>query len=110
MKTYIVGTHYKHLSEAFLKSTHNIIMFPWRITKISIHFVEVSALSGAVGSFQYFLVKKIRKLHLTLQGIRSIQGPVVQSIVSLTSSLRVISLIALADSLYSIPIFFDEKM
>ena len=38
------------------------------------------------------------------------QGPVVQSIVSLTSSLRVISLTVLADSIYSILIFFAEKM
>ena len=38
------------------------------------------------------------------------QGPVVQSVVSLTSSLRVISLIVLADSIYNILIFFAEKM
>ena len=37
------------------------------------------------------------------------QGPVVQSIVSLTSSLRVISLTVLADSIYNILIFFAEK-
>ena len=37
------------------------------------------------------------------------QGPVVQSIVSLTSSLRVISLTVLADSIYNIMIFFAEK-
>ena len=39
-----------------------------------------------------------------------IQGPVVQSIVSLTSLLRVISLTVLADSIYNILIFFAEKM
>ena len=38
------------------------------------------------------------------------QGPVVQSIVSLTSSLRVISLTVLADSIHNILIFFGEKM
>ena len=38
------------------------------------------------------------------------QGPVVQSIVSLTSPLRVISLTVLADSMYNILIFFAEKM
>ena len=37
-------------------------------------------------------------------------GPVVQSIVSLTSSLRVILLTVLADSIYNILIFFAEKM
>ena len=36
-------------------------------------------------------------------------GPVVQSVISLTSSLRVISLTVLADSIY-ILIFFAEKM
>ena len=38
------------------------------------------------------------------------QGPVVQSVVSLTSSLRVISLTVLADLIYNILIFFAEKM
>ena len=38
------------------------------------------------------------------------QGPVVQSVVSLKSSLRVISLTVLADSIYNILIFFAEKM
>ena len=37
------------------------------------------------------------------------QGPVVQSIVSLMSSLRVISLTVLADSIHNILIFFAEK-
>ena len=40
----------------------------------------------------------------------AILGPVVQSVVSLTSSLRVISLTVLADSIYNILIFFAEKM
>ena len=37
-------------------------------------------------------------------------GPVVQSVVSLTSSLRVISLTVLVDSVHNILIFFAEKM
>ena len=37
------------------------------------------------------------------------QGPVVQSVVSLTSSLRVISLTVLAGSIHNILIFFAEK-
>ena len=37
-------------------------------------------------------------------------GPVVQSVVSLTSSLRVISLTVLADSIHNILKFFSEKM
>ena len=39
-----------------------------------------------------------------------IQGPVVQSVISLTSSLKVISLTDLADSIYNILIFYAEKM
>ena len=38
------------------------------------------------------------------------QGPVVQSVISLTSSLRVISWTVLADSIHNILIFFAEKM
>ena len=38
------------------------------------------------------------------------QGPDVQSIISLTSLLRVISLTVLADSIYNILIFFAEKL
>ena len=41
--------------------------------------------------------------------VKSKLGPVVQSVVSLTSSLRVISLTVLADSIYNILIFFAEK-
>ena len=39
-----------------------------------------------------------------------VQGPVVQSVVSLTSSLRDISLTVLADSIYNILKLFAEKM
>ena len=39
-----------------------------------------------------------------------VQGPVVQSVVSLTSSLRVILLTVLADSIHNTLIFFAEKM
>ena len=38
-----------------------------------------------------------------------IRGPVVQSVVSLTSSLRVISLTVLADSIYNVLIFLLKK-
>ena len=42
--------------------------------------------------------------------ILNTHGPDVQSVVSLTSSLRLFSLTALADSMYNILIFFAEKM
>ena len=40
----------------------------------------------------------------------NILGPVVQSIVSLMSSLRAISLTVLVDSIYNILVFFAKKM
>ena len=55
----------------------------------------------------YILVKQ------HLMGVGSCefwQGQVVQSVVSLTNSLRVILLTVLADSIYNILIFFAEKM
>ena len=42
--------------------------------------------------------------------LKKYQSPVVQSVVSLTSLLRVISLTVIADSIYNILIFFAEKM
>ena len=47
---------------------------------------------------------------LRLHCLSDILGPVVQSVVSLTSSLRVISLTLLADSIHNILIFFAEKI
>ena len=48
------------------------------------------------------MVERVIVKHITL-------GPVVQSVVSLTSSLRVISLTVLADSIHNILKFFAEK-
>ena len=49
-------------------------------------------------------------MYIVCSKIAVLQGPVVQSIVSLISSLRVILLTVLADSIYNILIFFVEKM
>ena len=48
--------------------------------------------------------------HVFMKKKNKNQGPIVQSVVSLTSLLRVISLTILADSIYNILIFFAEKM
>ena len=48
-------------------------------------------------------------MHKTLISLFGYQAPVVQSVVSLTSSLRAISLAILADSIYSFLKFFAEK-
>ena len=47
---------------------------------------------------------------LTKTSIRDNLSPVVQSVVNLTTSLRVISLTVLADPIHNILIFFAEKM
>ena len=49
-------------------------------------------------------------LENTIKIVLKTLGPVVQSVVSLTSSLRIISLTVLADSIYNILKFFAEKM
>ena len=63
-------------------------------------------------SFLHCLPEKVKGDRRDSRGEDCIelQGPVVQSVVSLTSSLRVISLTVLADSVYNILIFFAEKM
>ena len=60
----------------------------------------------------FFAVRHILIILLRLDNtkLHSKQGPVVQSVVGLTSLLRVISLTILADSIYNILIFFSEKM
>ena len=82
-KTYIVGIHPQY-------------MFLWRNWKNS----NTSQLIKNGLTLELWCYIKYPKL----------LGPVVQSVVSLTSSLRVISLIVLADSIYNILIFFAEKM
>ena len=58
------------------------------------------------------LISNVQKLKKKLMKKENdiLQGPVVQSVFSLTSSLRVISLIVLVDSIYNILTFFAEKM
>ena len=53
---------------------------------------------------------QITKEYLVNIGSYKVQGSVVQSVISLTSSLRVISLTVSADSIYNILIFYAEKM
>ena len=64
--------------------------------RASFCFLEQSAVCCKNQPVFFFMVKGL--------------GPVVQSVVILTSSLRVISLTVLADSIYNILIFFAEKM
>ena len=85
--------------------------------------ITLQTVTGYIGHFvythhlgvnQYLGSDWLMDLRFVLQHIQSrtstSQGPVVQSVVSLTSSLRVISLTVLADSIYNTLIFFAEKM
>ena len=56
------------------------------------------------------LCSYIFRCALTCSSFIIVLGPFVQSVVSLTSSLRIISLTVLADSIHNILIFFAEKM
>ena len=79
-------------------------------------FVTIVTWTASKWTCSYFSTSIITSSGVPLLGANIVinvkdQGPVVQSIVSLTSSLRVISLAVLADSMYnSILIFFAEKM
>ena len=98
------------LSLSFISSTISSVSFlpfsgrwhkmthkEWRVVKLPQHNQSVK-----------FLMEKLRKLSKNYHHL--LLGPVVQSVVSLTSSLRVISLTVLADSIYNILIFFAGKM
>ena len=50
-----------------------------------------------------------QNIHFSREIRKKYQGPVVQRVVSLTSSLGVISLTVLADSIYNIRFVFAEK-
>ena len=58
----------------------------------------------------HFITALLNTPHCEENMIVKAQGPVVQSVISLTSLLRVISLTVLADSIYNILIFFAAKM
>ena len=55
-------------------------------------------------------MKSINYGERVLRLVANLLGPVVQSVVSLTSLLRVISLTVLADLIYNFLKFFAEKM
>ena len=113
------------LKEALLMGPHN--MFLWRTGEnYSRLFNNHSSLTdtwwwwfGILHSFHHYLshteIKEVWSQKALCHEApyshdRDLQGPVVQCVVSLTSSLRVISLTVLADSKHNILIFFAKKM
>ena len=63
-----------------------------------------------VKNFSKSIELKISVSQLCTHDVSKTLGPVVQSVVSLTSLLRVISLTVLVDSIYNILKYFAEKM
>ena len=82
-------------------------MCPTKTDKICVCAVSDQSLCWTLGGYRSSSVDS-DDVCWTLSNLQQ-QGPVVQSIVSLMSSLRVISLTVLADSIYNILIFFAEK-
>ena len=72
--------------------------------------MRVQPVKGNVMQLTRKWIKKINAVYSLEGTVLENMGPVVQSVVSLTSSLRVISLTVLVDSIHNILIFFAEKM
>ena len=73
--------------------------------------LRISGMKGFISKLrQVYAVKMLLEDNLHWYEESKVLGPVVQSIISLTSSLRVISLTVLADSIHNILIFIAEKM
>ena len=90
------------MTNGMISSLIFLIFKFWVVTALCLHPVVYIFLNLFVSLGQLVkLVTNNKNIHL---------GPVVQSVVSLTSSLRVISLTVLVDSIYNILIFFAEKM
>ena len=71
-----------------------------KLDRLFVNSVEQYVYAFYINSTYIYTYQPVLIIHL---------GPVVQSVVSLTSSLRVILLTVLADSIYNILIFFAEK-
>ena len=88
----------------FIQVSQNILILGWLLTCHSIMLPHCHN--------RWFVMQECLSYVPILSDILSPVklGPVVQSVVSLTSSLRVILLTVLADSIYNILIFSAEKM
>ena len=75
------------------------------------YFNPLSPITTAADNIlkHFFLTKWCLTFHARHTTNRKCPGPSCSKRLSLTSSLRVISLTVLADSIYNIPIFFAEK-
>ena len=87
---------------------------PLVVARYLIVAFKLSLWPGQFNFTEIRLLKHIKKnddlVGRSLSRVLTAQGPVVQSVVSLTSSLRAILLTVLADSIHNILIFFAEKM
>ena len=81
----------------------------FEITRVDLCYLYIYGELLVLSKIKLLFCSIFSRFHCFPQRLHS-QGPVVQSVVSLTSSLRIISLTVLADSIYNILIFFAEQM
>ena len=103
----------RHFPEMLMNTTNSLLLeYPplWVSGEANSLWLEWSPLVKGEKCFQVVLLSFCQRCIHTTFNMNIDQSPVVQSIVSLTSSLRVISLTVLADSIHNILIFFAGKM
>ena len=95
------------------RNKKNILWIPsliWRYAKYVISYSKNKILYPKYSEDMPQVKNLEKRICAVCHSANIFQGPVVQSVISLTSSLRVISLTILADSMHNILIFFAEKM
>ena len=111
------GHHiWKYNYHTCIYSNMNLIgatnIYAFKLSLFASYVRQPNSITNRICFFQWpkSTLTSISKRILPFQGLcRSDLGLVVQSVVSLTTSLRVISLTVLADSILNILIFFAEK-
>ena len=101
--------HSRRLARLAIRSHKKMKTFSQRTRHVPLLWGRACALKGQFDG-KFWKPFSRDAAHIKALLMEKNQGPVVQSVVSLTSSLRVISLTVLADSIYNIMIIFAEIM
>ena len=107
----IIRKYQKLLHENILWVKSNQIISSMHVPPAKVQIsLYICAVQSWYLSSVYSAIRQWRMYRWTGKALTRLQGPVVQSVVSITTSLRVISLTVLADPIHNILIFFAEKM